>query len=69
MVQNAENPEQGDQSWDIEAEGFAVQAGLDDSIDGVSTHLDSSNKVGIQLDRLQPQMLTEAENSHLDYPQ
>jgi exocyst complex component 2 len=45
MVQNAENPDNGDESWDADADGLAVREQPDETVNGTSAHLDSSNKV------------------------
>jgi exocyst complex component 2 len=45
MVQNAENPEKGDEAWESDADGLTVKEQNDEMIDGVSSQLDSSNKV------------------------
>ena len=63
MVVNAENPESGDDGWvSGDLEGLAVKGVSEESVDGVSSHLDSSNKVcSITFD--------DGEFANIDYPE
>jgi exocyst complex component 2 len=45
MVQNAENPDKGDDGWGADADGLAIKEPIDETTEVVSSHLDSSNKV------------------------